>query len=89
MCGAAPTAGYPGPGCCAPDRRRVVADAWRGCARFIQGDDRPRKAFLASILSLPPPAEAVRDYRADYGATLVELPDDTWQTSVAQWVETH
>jgi hypothetical protein len=34
-------------------------------------------------------AEQVRDYLAGYGATLVELPDDTWQTSVAQWMETH
>jgi hypothetical protein len=34
-------------------------------------------------------AEQMRDYIAEYGATLVELPDDTWQTSVAQWMGTH
>ena len=34
-------------------------------------------------------AEYIRDYLADYGATLVDLPDETWQTSVAQWIEPH
>lgn len=27
----------------------------------------------------------VRASLANYGATLIELPDETWQTSVAQW----
>jgi hypothetical protein len=34
-------------------------------------------------------AEQIRRYLADYGCTLVELPEDTWQTSVSQWMETH
>lgn len=34
-------------------------------------------------------AERTRSYIADYGATLVELPDDSWRTSVAQWHRTH
>ena len=34
-------------------------------------------------------AEHIRRYLADYAATLVELPEDTWETSVAQWMETH
>jgi hypothetical protein len=34
-------------------------------------------------------AEQIRSYLADYGATLVELPDDTWETSVAQWYDPH
>ena len=34
-------------------------------------------------------ADHIRDYVAGYGATLVELPPDTWQTSVAHWYGTH
>ncbi|HYO78319.1 MAG TPA: hypothetical protein VE010_17805 [Thermoanaerobaculia bacterium] len=30
-------------------------------------------------------AQQMRAYIADYGATLVALPDDTWNTSLAQW----
>jgi len=32
-------------------------------------------------------AEQMQGYVVDYGATLVELPDDTWDTSVAQWYD--
>jgi hypothetical protein len=34
-------------------------------------------------------AEQIRAYIADYGATLVELPSDTWETSCAQWMGNH
>ena len=34
-------------------------------------------------------AEQIQGYLAEYPATLVELPDDTWRTSVAQWMGTH
>ncbi len=37
----------------------------------------------------PAAAEQIHHYLADYPATLVELPDDTWRTSVAQWMGTH
>jgi hypothetical protein len=35
------------------------------------------------------PEDATRILRnvAQYGETLVELPDDTWRTSVSQWME--
>lgn len=32
-------------------------------------------------------AKHLRDYVADFGATLVELPSETWETSVAQWID--
>lgn len=28
-------------------------------------------------------------YFADYGETLIELPDDAWNTSVSQWMGDH
>lgn len=31
----------------------------------------------------------IRSYVADYGERLVELPDDTWQSSFALWTGTH
>ncbi len=34
-------------------------------------------------------AEQIRNCIAEYGATLVDLPTDSWQTSVAQWYGTH
>ena len=34
-------------------------------------------------------AEHIRRYLHDYDATLVELPDASWETSVAQWMGNH
>jgi len=34
-------------------------------------------------------ANQIESYLSEYGATLVELTDETWQTSVAQWMGTH
>jgi hypothetical protein len=33
----------------------------------------------------PETAEQMRSHVADYGATLIALPDEAWITSVAQW----
>jgi hypothetical protein len=37
----------------------------------------------------PRRAERIRKCIAQYGETLVEIPDDTWETSASQWMETH
>ena len=31
-------------------------------------------------------ADHIRSYLEDYGATLIELPSATWDTSIAQWM---
>lgn len=31
----------------------------------------------------------IKDYIADYGEELVPLPEETWQTSVCLWADTH
>ena len=36
----------------------------------------------------PETAKQMREYVVEYGATLVELPEDSWATSVAQWYGT-
>lgn len=77
-----------------PEAQHPIADAWRPMLcevvrRFVAGD----YGLAQGIPGVEPvsaaTAEQIRDYLADYGATLVELPDDTWQTSVAQWMEIH
>jgi hypothetical protein len=34
-------------------------------------------------------AEYVRESIADYGATLIDLPEDSWQSSVCMWYGDH
>lgn len=56
--------------------------------RLVSGD------FLLEGLSSVEPVdgrtrEQVRTYLASYGETLIELPDATWESSVAQWMEGH
>lgn len=34
-------------------------------------------------------ASQIRDYVREYGETLVELPDSTWESSVSQWQGPH
>ena len=57
--------------------------------RFVAGD----YGLSAGVPGVEPvsaaTAEQVRHYLTEYGASLVELPDDTWQTSVAQWMGIH
>ena len=71
-----------------------VATAWRPTLReivkaFAAGD----YALANGIDSVTPVTsnsiEQMRRYIADYGETLVELPDDTWITSISLWTGTH
>ena len=74
-----------------PDSAHPVAIAWRPVFReivraFVRGDFR----LAGGIEAVEPvPADVamqIERYLADYGATLIELPDDTWRTSCAQWL---
>jgi hypothetical protein len=71
-----------------------IAGAWRPTLRavvrrFAEGDYQLAQAVPGVEPVSAAAAEQIREYLAEYCATLVELPDDTWQTSVAQWMETH
>jgi hypothetical protein len=68
-----------------------IATAWRPTLReivkaFVRGD----YALTKQINSVAPVSKSsatqIRGYIADYGETLVELPDETWTTSLAQWM---
>jgi len=74
-----------------PDAAHPVAGAWRPTLRevvrcFARGD----YGLSGGVPGVEPvaaaDAEQIRDYVADYGATLVELPEDAWRTSEAQWL---
>ena len=76
------------------DDAHPIAGSWRPMLRdvvrsFVAGD----YGLETEVLGVEPvsakTAEHIRSYIADYGATLVDLPPDTWQTSVAQWYGTH
>jgi hypothetical protein len=77
-----------------PDNQHPIAGAWRPLLRavvqcFVEGDYRRARGVVGVEPVTSATAEQIRDYLADYGATLIELPEDTWQTSVAQWMGTH
>jgi hypothetical protein len=71
-----------------------VATAWRPKLREIantiaEGDYN----FSHGIAAVAPVSDAtaarIRAYIADYGETLTTLPEDTWLSSVSQWMGTH
>ena len=77
-----------------PDAAHPIAGAWRAMLRdvvrcFARGDYRLEQGVPGVDAVSAATAEQVRAYLADFGGTLVELPDETWQTSVAQWMGTH
>lgn len=76
------------------DAQHPIAGAWRPMLcevvrSFVEGDYGLAKGVAGVEPVSAETAEQISDYVADYGATLVELPEDTWQTSVAQWMGTH
>ena len=77
-----------------PDAAHPVASAWRPLFRsvvqcFVQGDYELGRGVPGVEPVDAATAAQIRAYVADYGATLRELPEDTWASSVAQWMETH
>lgn len=72
------------------DREHPVAGAWRPMIGeivhcFVEGD----YALSKGVEGVDPvsleTAQHIRETVEDYGDTLVELPEATWETSVAQW----
>jgi hypothetical protein len=76
------------------DAAHLVPDAWRPTLRAIVAafarddfelvDGPPDVAPVA-----PRTAARMRGYVASYGEALTVLPDETWRTSVSQWMGTH
>lgn len=71
-----------------------IANAWRATLRdivraFVDGDF----ALTQGVRSVAPvpaaTANQVRKYISSYGETLSELPEETWDASISQWMGTH
>ncbi|MDP3155097.1 MAG: hypothetical protein Q8N23_20625 [Archangium sp.] len=69
-----------------------IATAWRPTLRevvksFAQGDF-ALAAGIRGVAPIRPRARTqIESYLKEYGKKLTELPDETWETSGAQWVE--
>ncbi len=76
------------------DAAHSVATAWRATlsdiVRAFVAKDYTLRRRPASVAPVGPVvADQIREYIADYGETLIEVPDDTWNTSVSQWTGDH
>lgn len=76
------------------DSERPIPTAWRATLKrivdaFASGD----YALEGSIPGVEPvqaeTASQIRGYLARYGATLVSLPEQAWETSVCMWYGDH
>jgi hypothetical protein len=72
----------------------AIAGVWRPMIRevvraFVNGDYGLTKGVSGVEPVTTATEKQIRTYLANYGSTLVDLPDDAWQTSVAQWYGTH
>lgn len=77
-----------------PQNAHPIPESWRPVlGRIVEGlvqgayELSTPLAFVAPVSRST--AEQIREYVADYGETLIELPDEAWDTSVSQWMETH
>jgi hypothetical protein len=73
-----------------PHSEHPVAESWRPVLRdivtaFLQSDYGLADGLPYVAPVSPSTAEQIREYIADYGETLVSLPDEAWETSVARW----
>lgn len=76
------------------ESQHPIADAWRQTLReivkaFVEGDFALTRGVASVSPVAPRDADRMLRYVADYGETLIELPNDTWTTSVAQWRVSH
>ncbi len=68
-----------------------IATAWRPTLRevvksFARGDFTLAAGIRSVAPVRPRSATQIGSYLEEYGKKLTELPDETWETSVAQWV---
>lgn len=71
-----------------------IASNWRPIFRevvkfFAKGDFALSKGVSGVAPVDPNIASQNREYVRDYGESLVELPEETWDTSCAQWMDPH
>ena len=71
------------------EREHPVPSAWRVTLREIADALKEGNFSLAGIENVNPlddeMAAGIAQNIADYGCTLSQLPDESWETSVCQW----
>jgi hypothetical protein len=77
-----------------PDAAHPIPTAWRPLlsevVRALAEGDLQLERVVSGVDSVSKDtADHIRSYLRDYGATLVELPAESWDTSVAQWLGDH
>lgn len=76
------------------DAEHPIASAWRPTfcevvKAFVQRDYALDRGVHCVAPVSSATAAQIAGYIKDYGETLVELPEETWNSSVAQWMGTH
>ncbi len=76
------------------DAEHPVATEWRRAfqqiVKALVDGDYDLSGGVASVAPISSAlADQMRSYVADYGESLVELPEETWNTSVTQWMGTY
>jgi hypothetical protein len=71
-----------------------IPTAWRptlwAIVNAIVGVDASLEGGVPSVEKMSAATiDQIRSYIKDYGETVANLPDETWETSVAQWMGTH
>lgn len=76
------------------NKAQPIPDAWRPTIReltraLVKRDYGVSRAIAGVAPVSSATAEHMRASISDYGETLTELPDETWSSSIAQWMGTH
>jgi hypothetical protein len=76
------------------NNERPIPSAWRSAIRQIVGafaqHDYALSVGVAGVAPIPiETAAQVRDYIEDYGAVLLDLSEETWDSSVCIWTGDH
>jgi hypothetical protein len=71
-----------------------VATIWRPTLKrvveaFVAGDFQLRRGIERVIPPAPHVAKGIALRVADYGGTLIALPEETWKSSISQWMDPH
>jgi hypothetical protein len=77
-----------------PHEQQPIAKAWRPTLRAIvaalaEGDYELARGISGVTLQWEGAPRQMRDYVRGYGQTLTALPEASWETSVAQWIDPH
>ena len=72
----------------------LIAEAWRPLLREIvkalaEGDYDLSRGIPSVAPVSKATADQIRAYIVDFGEALADLPDETWDSSVSQWMGMH